>query len=83
VEATIAASSARAAGLGATHFVDDRLDVLEHLAGLVPAIVLVWAPNRHAKRSRVGAAGARLVTDAQPNSQSALEPPSLKKRAGA
>jgi hypothetical protein len=26
------------AAIGATHFVDDRLDVLEHLAGLVPRL---------------------------------------------
>lgn len=47
------------AAIGATHFVDDRLDVLEHLAGLVPR--LYWFG--HQTRTAGAPAWAQPVRD--------------------
>lgn len=47
------------AAIGATHFIDDRLDVLEHLVGLVPR--LYWFGHRPSRS--LGPAWAQPVCD--------------------
>lgn len=67
--------------IGATHFVDDRLDVLAHLAGIVPR--LYWFGHRvGAPSAPTWAEPVRDWSETRALILSQLLEPSLRKRAG-